>query len=312
MESNDIALVLPGGGAWMFAQAHELLTIFDARPDLLGRVKLIACNSAGSITAALLAAGIYRGQGTAVLREAMAEVKQDTQIITPSLTRVLAAPILHPIDGNRVLWGALLGSSAVSQQPLWDLLEKYAGGITTADLQAKVGLNVQARSFHSETGEGRVWEGYLANLPKKSSAIEGVFMDHDGDSDGGPFDNCPADLAIAQGFSRILIAYCGPESPAVPSKVYVTSKDDPSKPKLKARAVVAGTVGALTQMNEQIAAERLAAWQAQGGRLVEAYPAQDAQMGSILDFSEAAQGPRIEAGKAAGALALKQIEALGW
>lgn len=309
---EDIALVLPGGGAWIFAQAWELITIFAARPDLLGKIRLIAANSAGSISAALLGAGIYNGKGTDILKSALNSVHQDEQIITPSVVEVMKAPILHPIDGNRMLWGGLLGASVVDQQPLWDLLEKYAGGITTADLRAKSNLTIQARSFHSETGEGRVYEGYLPNLPKKSSAIEGMFKDHNGDSDGGPFDNCPADLAIAAGFKRIMIAYCGPESPPAPSKVYWTDKNEPSAPKRKALQVVEGTAAALTQMNEQIAAERLAAWEARGGQLVEAFPAQTAQMGSILDFSVQTQSPRVSAGVAAGSLALKQVDALAW
>ncbi len=309
---EDLALILPGGGAWMFAQAWELITIFGARPDLIGKIRLIAANSAGSISAALLGAGMYQGKGTQVLKDAMATVQRDSDVISPSIVEVTAAPLLHPIDGNRMLFGALLGASVVDQQPLWDLLEKYAGGITTADLRAKCNFTVQARSFHSETGEGRVWEGYLANLPKKSTAIEGVFKDHNGDSDGGPFDNCPADLAIQTGFKRILIAYCGPEAPPTPTKVYWTDKSEPSRPIRKARQVVAGVVGALTQMNEQVTAERLAAWEARGGELAEAFPSQDAKMGSILDFSLAAQGPRVSAGIAAGQLALKQIAALGW
>ena len=309
---DDIALVLPGGGAWMFAQAWELITIFAKFPNLLGKIRLIAANSAGSISAALLASGIYQGKGTDILRAAMAGISQDTQIITPSVVEVMSAPILHPIDGNRMLWGGLLGYSIVDQQPLWDLLEKYAGGITTADLRDKLNMTVQARSFHSETGEGRVYEGYLANLPKKSSAIEGMFKDHNGDSDGGPFDNCPADLAIAAGFKRIMIAYCGPESPPTPTKVYWTDKTEPSASKRKALQVIEGTAAALTQMNEQIAAERLAAWEKTGGQLVEAYPAQTAQMGSILDFSVQAQAPRITAGAIAGALAALQVQNLGW
>ena len=100
--------------------------------------------------------------------------------------------------------------------------------------------------------------------------------------------------------------------PPAPSRVYWTDKDEASAPIRKAREVVVGLLSSLTQMNEQITAERLAAWQLAGGQLVEAFPAQNAQMGSILDFSLASQAPRVTAGIAAGQLALKQIEALGW
>ena len=114
---DDIALVLPGGGAWLYAQAYELFTIFETRPDLLGKVRLIAANSAGSISAVLLGAGIFKGMGTRVLRDALASVTKDTDIITPAVLPVIANPIMHPIDGNRMLWGALVGSSVTDQQP---------------------------------------------------------------------------------------------------------------------------------------------------------------------------------------------------
>ena len=55
---QDIALVCPGGAAFFFVQAWELITILEARPDLVSRIRLIAANSAGSITGALLAYGI--------------------------------------------------------------------------------------------------------------------------------------------------------------------------------------------------------------------------------------------------------------
>ena len=207
---DDIALVLPGGGAWMFAQAWEIITIFQKRPDLLGKIRLIAANSAGSISASLLGAGIFNGYGLGILQDAMSSVTNDGQIIKPSFVEVQDHPLLHPWDLSCMAWGGLFGASVVDQQPLWDLLEHYCGGITTADLRAKSNLTIQARSFHSESGEGRVYEGYLPNLPKKSTAIEGMFKDHNGDSDGGPFDNCPADLAITQGFKRVVICYCGP------------------------------------------------------------------------------------------------------
>ena len=309
---DDIALVLGGGGAWMYAEAYELITILGQRPDLIPKIKLIAGNSDGAITAVLLAAGIYEGRGPAVLKEALESVSEDTQIISTSVVAVQKSPLLHPLDLSRMAWGGLFGHSVVSQNPLWQLLEHYAGGIDTNALQEKCGVTVQVRGFDSAAGVGRVYSGYLAKMAKKSSAIEGVFQDHNGISDGGPVDNCPADLAIQAGFKRILICYCGPEGPLADMKPVWVDESEPDEPKLLARQVVGNFLGSVTSINENITAERLAAWEKQGGQLVEAYPAQDAQMGSILDFSKAAQAPRVLAGIRAGVLALQGIKALGW
>lgn len=309
---DDIAVVLPGGGAWMFAQAWEVITFFEQRPDLLLKVRFIAANSAGSITGALLAAGIHKRLGTSVLQEAMAGITRDEQIIRPSIQGVLSAPLWHPFDAARILFGLLFGHSAVDQQPLWDLLEKYAGGITTDDLVASSNLDFRAVAFDSEHGRGEEWSGYIADLPKKSSAIEGIFRDHDGSSDGGPFDNCPADLAIAAGYRRILIFYCGPEGSPSGRAVRVAAASDAGISRRLARDVVGGLLAAMTQLNEQVASERLAAWEQRGGSLVEACPAQDAAMGSILDFSAAAQVSRIAAGRIAGAGAVGAASRAGW
>ena len=309
---QDIALVCPGGAAFFFVQAWELITILEARPDLVSRIRLIAANSAGSITGALLAYGIFIGDPLGPLKKALSAVKVNTDVINPDPLPVLAHPILHPITVNEMLFGGLTGSRVVSQTKLWELLDKFIGDFDTEELQRSHSLTLQVCSFDSAAGVGRVYSGYVRHLPKKSSAIEGFFQDHNGDSDGGPFDNCPADLAIIAGFEKILIPYCAPDGPDPDLRPILVSKDEPDKAKLLARNVVGALFGAMTALNENLTAKAVASWEKQGGQLVEAYPLETDVLGSLMDFTAEAQEKRKVIGIAAGQRALAKIAAFGW
>jgi predicted acylesterase/phospholipase RssA len=308
---DDIALVLPGGGAWIYAQAAAL-DVLLRQPGIQGRIKGIYGNSAGSISTACLAHGLYNGVGTDTLMKALGKVHQDTDIYTPGFSAVAKHPWAHPIDISRICNGAVFGVSAFDQQPLWDLLQATLGSLTTKDVLAKTGVEVLARAFESGGRGGLVLDGILWEMAAASSAIECAFKPFRGLSDGGPFDNCPVDLALARGFRRILIVYCGPDGP-LPDLSPVTLDATFGKgPDLLARQVAMNTLGKITQMNESLNDARLVPWVAGGGQLVECYPAEDVEMGSILDFSDAAQVPRVQAGHAAAALALGQARTFGW
>lgn len=309
---EDIAIVFPGGGAWIYSQASALDTILTVKPDLVGKIKGIYCNSAGTISGSLLASGIYDGVGTASLMSALAEIKQDSQVITPSVVDVMKKPLFHPLDLLGMIKGALFGVSVVDQQPLWNLLEQRIGNLTTDDLWVKCGIRLQARGFDSAAGMGRVYEGELWMLAALSSAIELVFRPFKGISDGGPVDNCPADLAIQAGFKRILVVYCGPEGPLPELTPVWIDSQTPAPTPPPARQVAGSLLANITQLNESVTDRNMADWSQDGGQLAEAYPAKDTNMGSILDFSIEAQGPRVAAGIAAGKLALERIASLGW
>jgi hypothetical protein len=85
----------------------------------------------------------------------------------------------------------------------------------------------------------------------------------------------------------------------------------PAKPML-ARQVAGNLLGKITQNNEDMNSQRLVPWVAQGGSLVECYPAEGVQLGNILDFSLAAQEVRKAAGLTAATVALEAITTQGW
>jgi predicted acylesterase/phospholipase RssA len=308
---EDIALVLPGGGAWIYAQAAALEVLLKPA-GLLGRIKGIYGNSAGSISTACLAHGIHNGVGTDTLMKALALVHKDEDIYTPGFSAIARHPWAHPMNIASICNSAVFGVSAFDQQPLWDLLQSHLGGLSTGDVFAKTGVEVLARAFESGGRGGLVLNGILWQMAAASSAIECAFKPFKGLSDGGPFDNCPVDLALARGFHRILIVYCGPDGPLPDLAPVLLDDKFPVGPQLLARQVAGNTLGKITQMNEALNDARLVPWVADGGQLVECYPAEDAPMGSILDFSDEAQAPRVAAGRTAALQALAKAQLLGW
>ena len=310
-KDTDIALVLPGGGSWIYAQA-EALNVLMGEPAIAGNIRGIYANSAGSISGACLAGGLLAGVGTKLLMDALASVNRDEQIYTPGFTAIAAHPWAHPLDISKIGMGALTGASAFDQTPLWSLLQKHLGTRTSKDLADKLGIEFLVRGFDSKGKRGRVYCGQLWRMAAASSAIECAFKAHLGISDGGVVDNAPVDLAIDRGFKRILVVYCGPEG-SLPDMMPVWIDDNtPEPPQPKCVEVAKNTLESLTMINEGMTAERIARWTGNGNCLVEAFPAQDVAMGSILDFSRAAQLPRIAGGHAAGALAVQNARLQGW
>jgi predicted acylesterase/phospholipase RssA len=309
--ADDIALVLPGGGGWIYAQA-EALRVILAENSIASKIKGIYGNSAGAISSACVAAGLYRGVGTDILTNALASVTQDSQIYTPDAMPIVQHPALHLLELSEISEGVLFGKSGLNQQPLWDLLKANLGDLTAADVMQKLGIEVLVRGYDSVAGMGKVFNGQLWRMAAASSAIEVAFKPMLGISDGGPVDNAPSDLALNRGFKKILIVYCGAENP-IPDFAPVTLDDSTPEPQgVNAREIAFSLFNNMTNRNESIEEERLKLFVSGGGQLVEAYPAQGSDLGSILDFSSAAQVPRVAAGHAAGLLALEQAKSLGW
>lgn len=299
------AALCGGGGAGRW-QAGALDTWVQS--GMLARVAGIVGTSVGGLNACALAVGLAQGRGAEVLKHAWDQIKQDTDVYAPSLTAVVAAPALHPMDDFGLAKGFLLGTGACSTDALAALVTKILGGWDTDKIMSLGGFDLCVRALNYGAQRGDTLRGDLAAMALATSAIEGIFPRRWGYGDGGAVDNEPLDVALNAGADQVLVVYCGPENPVVAPRpaTILRVTDKPPAPSTGLKDALA-VLASITAMNEDLVDQAAGRAEAGGVQVIHCFPT--ASTGSALDFS-----PRslYERGQKEAALAISQAKALGW
>ena len=305
--SNNRWLVLVGGGGCGRWQAGALDAL--AQAGLLSDLAGIVGTSVGGINACLLGASLAQGRGAGGVIQAWAAIQKDEDIYKPSLTAILGKWWAHPFDVLGAAKGFLFGPAAVDTTPLADLAHKFLDGWNTDRVQSITGIQVRARALNYSTGVADTLKGDMVAMVLCTSAIEGVFPRRWQYGDGGAVDNCPIDVALANGGQQILVVYCGPEDP-LPIEAPEVAVDSTHEDKNGSTGLKDGlaVLSSITQMNETMVDQAATAAELKGlCRVVHCYPTEST--GSALDFTERGL---LQRGQQEAAKAITEAKALGW